>query len=224
MKTILIVIVFFTSTSAVVFNCKFKTVEWMAIGLNYQCQTQAFNIKSSQFVKTVSGSHALNHTHNDVTGIHIYNCAKLSYIPKGILTVFPNLIGIYLDGCGITSLNGTELNEYPQLQLFALEKSNLTYVSGDLFAQTPELKLVSFVENLINVTGKNLLSNLTKLSEVYFDHNVCINGNATTMEEIPKFIETLNNNCSTASEVFKSVSLILLLSCFAYFEKFNWIN
>lgn len=224
MKTLCIIIVFFTSTSALTFSCKFKEVVWMSIGLNYQCLAQPYNINASQTATSVFGVHSPNKTHKDVIGIHISDCAKLSYIPKGILTIFPNLIGIYLEGCGIQTLNGTELNEYPQLKVFALEKSPLSYVPGNLFAQTPDMTLISFVENSINSTGKNLLSNLNKLSEVYFGDNICIDSNATTMEEIPKLIEQLDSDCSIASEMYKSVSLTLLLGVLAYFGKYNWIN
>jgi len=221
-------IVYFTSTSAITINCLFKEVYWMSMGLNYQCQAQPLGIGGPQYVTKAYGRHADNKTHADVTGIHFANCAKLTYIPKGILNIFPNLVGIYLDGCGIESLNGTELKEYPQLKVFALEKSSLSYVPGDLFAPTPDIELISFVANTIKSTGKNLLNDLTKLSEVYFEGNICIDSNATTTEEVPTFIETLESDCSIdssiASEMFKSVSLILFLVGLAYFGKYIWIN
>lgn len=218
------VLIAVASTSALTFNCKFVEAPWMAIGINYQCQTVPFNVQSSQYVTSISGVHMDNKTNHDVIAIHISKCAHLSYIPKGLLNIFPNLIGIYLDSCGVKSLNGTELNEYPQLKLFALELSPLYYVPGNLFALNPDILLISFVGNKINATGRNLLSNLNKLSEVYFEDNVCINDNATTMEEIPEFNEKLNRDCSIASEMLKSLSLAFVLSAFAYFGKYNWIN
>lgn len=224
MKILCVLIVFLTSTSAVRFPCEFKTAPWMAIGPNYQCQTKPFGIDESQYVTSATGSHVNNKTNKDVLAIHISDCTDLSYIPKGFLKIFPNLIGIYLDGCGISSLIGTELNEYPHLKVFALEKSPLNYVPGNFFAETPELLLISFTENKINGTGRNLLSNLNKLSEVYFDNNTCIDKNATETKEITVLIETLNRDCSIASEVRKSISLVLLLSCLAYLGKYNWTN
>lgn len=212
------------STSALTFDCKFVEAPWMAIGLNYQCQTQPFNVESTQYLTNVSGIHIDNKTNHDVIAIHISNCFDLSYIPKGLLRIFPNLIGIYLHGCGIVSLSGTELNEYPRLKLFALESSPLFYVPGDFFAQNPDMLLISFVENKINATGRNLLSNLNKLSEVYFESNICIDKNATTMEEIQEFNEQLNRDCSSASEMFKSVSAKLIFSGVVFLGKFNWIN
>lgn len=224
MKSLFIVFILFASTSALTFTCEYKEVEWFAIGLNYQCQTEPFNVDSSQYVTSISGEHLPDKTNDDVIAIHIANCTNLAYIPKGLLEVFPNLIGIYLDACGILSLTGTELNEYPQLRLFALELSSLDYVPGNLFAQTPDMVLVSFADNKINGIGWNLLSNLNKLSEAYFENNICTNKNAGTIEEIPELIETLNSDCSIASKMFISVSLVLVLSGFSYLGKYNWIN
>lgn len=224
MKTLCIILTFVVAISAITFDCRFVVSPWMAIGLNYQCQTKPFDVESSQYVTNISGVHMDNKTNVDVIAIHISNCADLSYIPKGIGHFFPNLIGIYLEGCGIVSLNGTELNEYPQLKLFALEKSPLHYVPGNLFSHNHDMLLISFGENKINATGRNLLSNLMQLSEVYFEDNICINGNATTIQDIPQFNEKLNRDCSIASEMFKSVLLTVILSAFAYFAKYNWIN
>lgn len=224
MKILFIIVTIVTSASALTFECLFVEVPWMAIGMNYQCQTKPFNVEASQHVTNVCGIHMDNKTNNDVIAIHIKNCTELSYIPKGLLNIFPNLIGIYLEACGITTLNGSELNEYPQLKLFALELSQLYYVPGNFFAHNPEMLLISFVGNKINATGKDLLSNLNKLSEVYFEDNVCINGNATTIEEIPEFSEKLNCQCSIASDMFKSFPLILLLSAVAFFGKYIWID
>lgn len=224
MKSLYIVLILVTCTSALTFNCHFVEAPWMAIGINYQCQTQPFNVDTSQYVTSISGVHIENKTNDDVIAIHISNCKNLSYIPKGLLHIFPNLIGIYLDGCGILSLNGTELNEYPQLKLFALELSPLYYVPGNFFAHNPDMLLISFVDNKINATGRNLLSNLNNLTEVYFEDNICINGNATVMEEIPEFNEKLNRDCSIASEILKFSPLTLILSASAYFGTYNWIN
>lgn len=224
MKSLCIILIIVASTSALSFNCRFVETEWMAIGINYQCQTTPLNVESSQYVTSISGLHVDNKTNHDVIAIHISNCTHLSYIPKGLLHIFPNLIGIYLDSCGIVSLNGTELNEYPQLKLFALEKSPLYYVPGNFFVHNPDMLLISFVENKINATGRNLLINLNQLSEVYFEDNICINKNATIIEEIPEFNEKLNHDCSIASKVWKSFSLTFVLSAFAYIGKYIWIN
>lgn len=212
MKFIPVIFAFFVSTKALTLNCEFREVQWLAFGLNYQCHTEAFNVDSTPYVTHVSGVHWSNKTANDVVSIHIDNCTNLSYIPKGLLQAFPMLRGIYLEGCGVSSLNGSELNEYPQLTLFALELSPLDYVPGNLFSQTPHMVLISFADNKISGVGKDLLNNLNELSQVYFEHNVCTDKNAPTAEEIPEFITALNTECSSANDKFKPITLILLLS------------
>lgn len=222
----LVSLIIIASASALNFNCQFVDVTWMGIGAHYQCQTKPSKPSNveTQYVTGVSGIHTSNRTNNDVDAIHISNCTNLSYIPKGLLSIFPNLIGIYLDGCDITSLNGTELNEYPQLRLFALELSPLQYVPGNLFSHNPDIFFVSFTDNKISAIGRDLLSSLNKLSEAYFENNTCINANATTIQEVPAFNEKLIRECSLASEMCKSVALTVLLGAVAYFGKYIWMN
>ncbi len=219
MKVLLVIFAFFASSSALTLNCEFREVQWLAFGQNYQCHSEAFNVAASQHVTDVLGIHLTNKTAEDVISIHIDNCTNLSYIPKGLLVVFPMLRGIYLEGCNISSLIGTELNEYPQLTLFALELSPLDFVPGNLFARTPGMVLISFADNKINGTEPNLLANLNDLSQVYFENNICIDKNAPTAEEIPELIIALERDCiidedddTNAGEKHKSdVSLTVLL-------------
>lgn len=196
----------------------------MGIGEHYQCQTHPLNVESSQYVTSVTGIHLANKTNNDVAAIHISKCNDLTYIPKGLVNVFPNLIGVYLQGCGISSLNGTELIEYPLLQLFALELSPLQHVPGNLFEHNPDIFFVSFTDNTIRSTGRELLTNLDKLSEIYFENNTCISANVTTMQGVPGFIEKLNNQCSFASEISQSVALIAVLSVMVCFGNYIWMK
>lgn len=229
MKIFCVIFIFFASTSALTLNCEFREVRWLAFGLNYQCHSEAFDVNSTQYVTGVTGVHLENKSFQDVISIHIDNCTNLSYIPKGLLSVFPMLRGIYLEGCGITSLRGCELNEYPHLKLFALELSPLDAVPENLFAQTPDMVLISFADNKIERTGEHLLDNLNDLSQVYFENNVCTNKNAPTPEEIPDLITALHTeclranttetDCSGASEKFNSV-LAMLLSSVVIFGKY----
>lgn len=195
----------------------------MGMGVNYQCQTQPYNVEATQFVTNATGYHSHpNKTNNDVEAIHIMNCSHLSYIPKGLLRIFPNLVGMYLQGCGISSLAGTELIEYPNLKLFALELSPLEYVPGNLFAHNPDIFFVSFTDNKIKTIGTGFLANSTKLSEIYFENNTCINANASSSLQVPEFIEKLNHQCSIAGGIPESVTLTVILCTVAYFGKFIW--
>lgn len=225
-KLCIIIGIAVTSTVyALTFDCRFVNVVWMGIGMNYQCQTKPFNVDSTQYLTNVTGVHMENKNNVDVAAIHISNCTDLNYIPKGLLSIFPNLIGMYLHGCGIASLNGTELNEYPTLKLFALELSPLDHVPGNLFAQNPDVFFVSFNDNKINSTGRDLLSNLNKLSEIYFENNVCIDVHANTVQQVNEAKENLIQQCSLASIMSKSVTLqILLLSGLACFGNYYRIN
>lgn len=78
MNVLCIIFALYTAISAVTFNCEYKEVIWLALGVNYQCQTEAFNVEVSPYVTGITGNHLPNKTINDVIAIHIANCSNLS--------------------------------------------------------------------------------------------------------------------------------------------------
>lgn len=189
------------TVTAVTFNCLYTEAVWLGIGFHYQCQTMLLSVESTQYLTNVTGTHLQNKTNDDVAAIHVGHCSDLSYIPKGMLNFFPNLRAIYFQGCGIATLNGTELYEYPKLILFALEMSPLDHVPGKFFAENPDMFFVSFNDNQIKTVGPDLLDNMNKLTDLFFDNNTCINANASTIQEMTVLKETLIQNCSLRIDI-----------------------
>jgi hypothetical protein len=116
-------------------------------------------------------------------------------IPKGFLNYFPNFIGLFSWGCPISTLNGDELDEYPNLEFYSQEKSYLVRVPGNFFKSTPKMKVFNFYGKKIQNVGVNLFNHLIYLQQLYFDENTCINKDADSASEVPALIEELIQKC-----------------------------
>jgi hypothetical protein len=88
---------------------------------------------------------------------------NLQILPKGLLKIFPNFIGLMFSKCTISTLNGDELDEYINLQFYAQNYSNLMRVPGNFFKTTLNMKFISFAVNKIQHVGVNFFNNLKSL-------------------------------------------------------------
>jgi hypothetical protein len=187
-----------SSASGIYIKCKFNDdVDWSVIGKVYTCKVTSTNFSdNSTHITGVGGTHLSGKSSADVGMIQFglsYKCPEnLHKIPKGFLKHFPNFIGLYFYECPISTLNGDELDEYPNLQYYSHKISNLISIPGNFFKSTPNMKFISFVFNKIQHVGANLLDHLKNLEQVWFYKNSCIMQNAT---KVPAFIEELRQKC-----------------------------
>lgn len=179
-------------------HCNFNfNSNWVILGRVYTCDATIIDITSN--VTSYEGEHLPGNAAADVRMIDFgvnSNCSQLSSIPSGFSSLFSNFTAIYFIGCGINFLNGSELDEYPQLEWFGLYRSELERIPGNFFSSTRNLKFINFNSNKIERIGENLLDNLQNLERVYFNNNVCINKYATNSTAIEELIEALRVNCA----------------------------
>jgi hypothetical protein len=190
-----------SSASGIYINCLFHHGgDWSVTGKVYTCYviSAVFSDNSTHITGNL-GTHLSGYSSNDVKIIafgFIENCPEnLQKIPKGFLNYFPNFIGLFSWGCPISTLNGDELDEYPNLEFYSQEKSNLVRVPGNFFKSTPNMKVINFYGNKIQNVGANLLNHLKYLQQLYFDENICINKDADSASEVPALIEELRQKC-----------------------------
>jgi hypothetical protein len=154
---------------------------------------------NSTHITVVGGTHLRGKSNADLKIINIgwlFECPKnLHKIPKGFLKHFPNLIGLAFYECPILTLNGDELDEYPNLQFYIHEDSNLTRIPGNFFKSTPNMKFISFYNNKIQHVGANLLDHLKDLQKIYFFENSCIDKYVDISSQVPGLIEELKQKC-----------------------------
>jgi hypothetical protein len=185
-----------SSASGIYINCKFKDDTWSVIGKVYTCNVLSTDFSdNSTHITGVKGTHLSGKSNADVKVIEFglsYKCPEnLHKIPKGFSNYFPNFIGLWLSGCQISTLNGDELDEYPNLQYYVHILSDLTSIPGNFFKSTPNMKNINFANNKIQNVGANLLDHLKNLQAVSFHGNSCINNYVYYASQVPALIEEL---------------------------------
>lgn len=201
MKYFLLLILIFSSASAIKISCYYLDGDWDTIGDVYTCNIASVDFSdNSTHVTEVTGEHKDGRSNDDVKMIWFsyWTCPdfNIKAIPKGLLTFFPNFIAFFFGKCSISHLNGDELEEYPNLQFYAHNNvDDLTRIPGNLFASTPNMKYIGFIFNNIEHVGEGLLDNLKNLKKVSFERNVCIDRYDVTSSDIPELINELKRKC-----------------------------
>lgn len=196
-KIILITVALFASSYALELECEFISREMNQLSETYACyMPQLSKIDESRSVTGVSGTHIPGKTNADVGLLFIRGETNLTYFPENIESFFPNLIAIGIDFCDIESLNGNEIEAFPNLVWFVLNfHPQLIRIPPNLFSNNPHIHSIWFSGNSINHIGQNLLSGLSELSWVSFLNNTCIHQIAMERSEIASVIQTIEENC-----------------------------
>jgi hypothetical protein len=189
---------FATVVTGFTVNCAFGTYTHNGIGTVYQCYATNSAELSNHTVTSVIGTHATGKTNEDVKMIYLVDNHRLSFVPRGFTSFFPNLISIYLQHTAIEALNGGELDEFGEkLTWFGLENSNLTTISSQLFDSTPNIAYVYFHSNKLQRVGSDLFTaiNVAQLKILHFTANPCINRDAYNQTDIKALISELKVKC-----------------------------
>lgn len=198
---IFLVSLFFSFSSAIFLHCDFAFDSWSPIGNSagvYICRATPLDVSVNKtHVLGYYGTHAAGYLSSDVKAIWFRaNCDQLQYVPRGLLEFFPNIVEISINYCGIVTLSGHELEEYPKLQSFTMHGTEVERIPGNFFKATSEMAFIGFQNNKIKFVGEKLLENLGKLQKVNFQENLCINEFSRNGSELKKLIEELKKKCA----------------------------
>jgi hypothetical protein len=162
-------------------------------------------VKSSQYLSNethitgFTGTHLSGYSNANVKGFYFQgNCYHIKAVPTNVHEYFPNFIALCLSGCGsgIKTFDGNELNQYRNLEAFALYHTDLERIPGDFFSFNPRIFSVYFGNNKIKHVGANLFDHIQGgLRDVYFRYNTCIDQAATTPGAISTLIYNLRVYC-----------------------------
>jgi hypothetical protein len=207
---ILVVIAgFATVVTGFTVNCNFGMDGYTGIGSVYECYTTTIAESSNHTVTGVTGTHATGKTNEDVKAVYIVGNG-LSFVPRGLTSFFPNLIGYYLYYTTFDALNGDELEEFGEkLTWFGVQNSNLTTISSRLFDSTPNIAHVLLGYNKLQRVGRDLFTavNATQLGNLYFKSNTCIDRDANNQYDIVALINQLQVSCPYDDEVLGTTEM-----------------
>jgi FtsZ-binding cell division protein ZapB len=188
-----------STVNSIEIGCHFSyDHDWHEIGQVYTCEVISMDFSDNPtHITGYSGDHVLGNSAVDVKAFYFgTSCPQfnLTIVPKGFLNFFPNFNMLEFNTCSINSLNGDELEDYPNLERFVIVHSNVQRIPGNLFEFNKNLKYIWFGFQITRV-GDGLLEDLGKLEQAYFWDNLCINQTALSAAEVPKLIEGLRENC-----------------------------
>ena len=200
MKFLYFLVSFFATTLAITFHCQFELLTWNLIGTSYSCVTSPSNINNSQWLTGVTGNHQWGNLNINVTMVFIYECTTLPFIPQGIDTFFPNIVGLAMDNCNVSSITGFELNGYDHLQWISIMNNRIEHIPGHFFSQNPSMQFAHFNNNRISSVGNNFPNSLASFQLAQFWQNICINDGADNASSMPSLIANLQNNCAVPED------------------------
>jgi hypothetical protein len=125
---------------------------------------------------------------------------NLTFVPQGLLNVFPNLEGIRFEGCPITNLIGDELVEYENFTSFILSSFPGSFfllngrVPPNFFSPTPNMKFIQLSNIAITRIGDKLFHHLD-LQNLLLWGNICIDRHARNATAIAQLIEDVRIKC-----------------------------
>lgn len=102
----------------------------------------------------VNGVYTIGRNSSHVEGFYTKNCVHLDYFPQGISQFFPNIIALTFYQCGLSTLSGYELEEFPKLEYFNAYNNKIVRIPGNFFKPTLRMRYISFEYNQIEHVGE----------------------------------------------------------------------
>jgi hypothetical protein len=165
---------------------------------HHYCFTNNVNLSKSYESEIHSFSGSLSQK-SQATVVEFQRPIQIDFIPREILTEFPNLTGLLFYGCNFPVLKAgffTEefgvleslsliLSEIVSIEPWAFEhlkklnwldltQNQIQALPFNLFQKNPSLAYLNFAGNQINSISPNLFNNLNHLKTVDFRGNLCV--------------------------------------------------
>jgi hypothetical protein len=198
MKTIMLLMLLFVTTTAIHIECEYKMIEWWKFDEMYSCYVKNTVLTGNQSLETVTGAHRVGMSNANVRHIFFgfgFPCGSLDFVPQEIDKQFSSIIGIMFLDCNIQAISGNELKDYKNLESFYIAANPIEKIPGNFFQNNAKLKNVEFVYNKITNVGSNLLTELNQLTHADFFGNVCIDKGAFNRSEVLRLIEYIKIHC-----------------------------
>jgi hypothetical protein len=203
-STIILALILTTiaTTSAFTISCTYRSVFYWT-GTEYTCETTINGPPSDKQITANTGTHSSGMSNANVVAIDIQGSFTLTFVPRGITRVFPNVVSVKIKKSAIETLYGDELNEIPKLRLFEVYNSNLKTISSRLFEKTPNVNFISFAYGKLSQVGRDLFKPLdpSRIGSIYLNSNWCIDQEAFEPETVVEIIEWVKVLCTYNDEV-----------------------
>lgn len=172
-------------------NCKFQQTN-----RKYDCNVigLANHDKLSQFSKVI-GTHAVNKTNELVTGLVIIGGPDITFVPRNVSKLFPNLDRFRLRNSLVKSVERENFEGLKYLETLTLDHNLLGTLSSDVFYNLPQLKLLVLSDNKLTELHFETFSKNFNLEKLGLDGNQLSSVHEKLLENSPALKEIyLQNN------------------------------
>lgn len=159
-------------------QCNFHQWNWGYGQVLYTCFVNNSVLTEKRLeIFEIEGQHIENKTNKDVHAIHFSNTSTVSYLPKGLTILFPNLKAIMLRQTGLKGISRDDLVGLENLQALLIQDNNISSLPDDLFKGMEKLVRISLRNNKIVQVSSKLLQPILNngLTFVSFLENPGIN-------------------------------------------------
>lgn len=211
MKTLVFVVLFVAqcASGTIFLDCTYTMhAGGSPLGTVYTCiNPRVIQINQTRNVVGVSQNHLAGRSNQDVISLIIQNELSLDFIPEDINLFFSNLEGIIFNNCPITTFTKYDLRPFPKMRHFGIHRTQMTTIRGDVFQYLPDLERLQLNINRITNIGPGLFQYTPKLSVVFFDSNLCINSQATSIAAVATMGAELAFRCPPTVEMIEEIIL-----------------
>ena len=102
------------------------------------------------------GNHIKNRTNKNVNEIIIKDLV-VNFFPRGIPNLFPGIVDLSLQNCGLKEISRKDLQGLSSLRSMNFDNNKLRRLPDDLFIDTPKLVWISVENNLLMSLTSELL-------------------------------------------------------------------
>lgn len=225
------------------FECEYRVFTDQLVSNAYTCGVKRM-VKSSPVakIKSIAGEHQQGKSNEDVKYLEFDNWQSPSrnlcirVFPRNTLEIFPNLVHLELQFCGLEKVSQKDLTGLENLESLILPYNQLMSLPDNLFADTKKLRFVSLHHNRLERLSSNLIQPIENTVE-YFSlaKNVRIDTFFSkknwSNSNLKKFMAAIDSSClpplsSELQEVvdLKACNFAVHEKIFAGFKKFKASN
>lgn len=200
-SSILIILIFCIVTTSLQLNliCEFNIQEdWWILKNVYQCNVKtSLNIITSEKsnINSIKGNHLANHTDKDVKVFRIQN-HNAHFFPTQLEAFFRSLAIIDIRHSHLKEIHQAHIKPFPKLRGIVLYDNDIEILENGIFDYNLNLEMVWMNQNKLVHIDLNVFDNLSKLTYLSFESNVCISMNIkNNSKEVKEIIEKSKEKC-----------------------------
>lgn len=155
------------------FECKYDVYQFwdgstdQAIDKSlYTCIITSSSItKRNTEINSIVGIHRSGKTGQDVEAVE-FKDTIVEYFPRGLNKIFPGLIALRINNCGLLEITRDDLKGLEDLEMLNLAKNELISLADDLLEDMSKLKVIRCDENQIRYMSSKVIKPVMNTVEI----------------------------------------------------------